>query len=67
MRRNGFDKKTVSEVVDFFRDMEASALSPKSYVSNEYLNAEEKPNEVIQEMISMINSTQVGMAPFLNN
>ena len=67
MKRNGFDKKTVSEVVDFFRDMEASALSPRSYVVNEYLAVEEKPNEVIQEMISMINSTQVGMAPFLNN
>ena len=67
LRRNGFDRKTVAEVVDFFRDMEASALSPKAYVVNEYSTVEEKPNVVIQEMISMIHTTQVGMAPFLNN
>jgi UDP-N-acetylglucosamine acyltransferase len=67
LKRNGFDKKIVTEVVDFFRGMEASALSPRSYVGHEENLNEHQSNEVIQEMISMINGSQVGMAPFVNS
>ena len=67
LRRNGFDKKAVSEVVDFFRDMEASALSPRAYVGDESNLNDCGSNEVIKEMVSMINGSQVGMAPFVNS
>ena len=56
-------KKESSEAVSTEQTVEVKKEEIKSHA----VAVEEKPNEVIQEMISMINSTQVGMAPFLNN
>ncbi len=64
MRRQGIAKNVISEVVDFYRLMEASALSPRAYVEREELMAEFKNNEIVQEMVGQIRKSEIGIAPF---
>lgn len=64
MRRQGYSKAEITEVVDFYRTMEASALSPRSFVDHTDLMAEFKDNKVVQEMVEQIRKTEVGIAPF---
>lgn len=65
MRRQGYDKATITEVVDFYRTMEASALSSRSFVEKEELMKEFITNPVVQKMAEEIKNTDVGIAPFL--
>lgn len=64
MRRQGYSKQEISEVVDFYRTMESSALSPRAFVDHSDLMAEFKDNRVVQEMVEQIKKTEVGIAPF---
>lgn len=64
MRRQGYSKQEISEVVDFYRSMEASALSPRAFVDHADLMAEYKDNRVVQEMVEQIKKTEIGIAPF---
>lgn len=66
LRRNGYSKQIVTEVVDFFRLMESNALSPRAFVDHEELMEEFKDNEVIAEMASEIRKSEVGIAPFMS-
>ncbi|PIP90059.1 MAG: acyl-[acyl-carrier-protein]--UDP-N-acetylglucosamine O-acyltransferase [Bdellovibrionales bacterium CG12_big_fil_rev_8_21_14_0_65_38_15] len=65
MRRQGVEKAAISEVLDFYRTMEASALSPRAFVEHEEHMAEFKDNVIISEMVSFIRVSEVGIAPFL--
>lgn len=65
MRRQGVDKSAISEVVDFYRTMEASALSPRAFVDHEEHMAEFAGNPIIAEMVEFIRVSEVGIAPFL--
>lgn len=65
MRRQGVDKGAISEVVDFYRTMEASALSPRAFVDHEEHMAEFAGNPIISEMVEFIRVSEVGIAPFL--
>ncbi|MBT3585222.1 MAG: acyl-ACP--UDP-N-acetylglucosamine O-acyltransferase [Halobacteriovoraceae bacterium] len=65
LRRHGYSKTVVSEVVDFYRTMESSALSPRAFIDHEDLMSEYKGNEIIEEMADGIRNTEVGVAPFL--
>jgi UDP-N-acetylglucosamine acyltransferase len=64
MKRQGYTKQEISEVVDFYRTMESSKLSPRSFVENAELMAEYKDNRVIVEMADQIKKTEIGIAPF---
>ncbi len=66
LRRAGYSKQEITEVVDFYRTMEASALSPRSFIDHEEHMAEFKDNEIIQEMAKGIRESQVGLAPFVS-
>ena len=65
MRRQGVEKPAISEVLDFYRTMEASALSPRAFVDHEEHMNEFKDNSIISEMVSFIKVSEVGIAPFL--
>mgnify|MGYP003645566134 FL=1 len=65
MRRQGVDKPMISEVLDFYRTMEASALSPRAFVEHEEHMAEFAGNAIIAEMVAFIRVSEVGIAPFL--
>lgn len=66
LRRNGHSKQVITEVVDFYRMMEASPLSPRAFVEHEELMVDFKNNEVIDEMVSEIRKSEVGIAPFMS-
>lgn len=66
LRRNGYAKNIVSEVVDFYRMMEANALSPRAFIDHAELMEEFKDNEIINEMAAEIRRSEVGIAPFMS-
>ena len=64
LRRQSYAKEVITEVVDFFRTMEASALSPGSFIKHEEFMKDFINNEIIKEMIENIKNSEVGIAPF---
>jgi UDP-N-acetylglucosamine acyltransferase len=64
LKRQGYSKQEVSEVVDFYRTMESSNLSPRAFVENVEKMAEYKDNRVVVEMAEQIKKSEVGIAPF---
>jgi UDP-N-acetylglucosamine acyltransferase len=64
MKRQGYSKQEISEVVDFLRTMETSNYSPRSFVEHNELMVEYKDNRVIQEMVEQIRKSEIGIAPF---
>jgi len=64
LRRQGYSKQEISEVVDFYRTMEASALSPRAFVDHNEFMAEYKDNRIVTEMTEQIRKSEIGIAPF---
>ena len=67
MRRRGYPKETISDVIDFYREMEASALSPKAFVEHPENLQDYKGNEVIEELVQFISQSEIGLAPFMSS
>lgn len=65
LRRHGYSKQEISELVDFFRTMEASVLSPRSFVEHEELMVDFTSNNLVAELKEQILKTEVGVAPFV--
>ncbi len=65
MRRQGHEKQIITEVVDFYRFMESSALSPRAFCENDELMSDFKGNDVVEEMAQMIKDSKIGIAPFM--
>ncbi|AYF43459.1 MULTISPECIES: acyl-ACP--UDP-N-acetylglucosamine O-acyltransferase [Halobacteriovorax] len=65
LRRAGVERNAISEIVDFFRDMEASTYSPRTFVETEELMKPYANNEIIAQIKEHIISTKMGIAPFL--
>lgn len=66
LKRSGIDKSQISEIVDFYRTMESSALSPRSYVESQEVIAEYGNNKIIKEMMEFISKSKVGIPPFMS-
>jgi UDP-N-acetylglucosamine acyltransferase len=66
MRRLGISRGIISETVEFFRLMEASVLSPRSFVNHDDFTQKFCNNSIIQEISSSIKASEVGIAPFNN-
>ena len=64
LRRKGVSKNDISEVVDFFRSMEASALSPRSFVDHGELMNSYEDNNIVNIIATDIRSSEVGIASF---
>ena len=65
LKRQGHDKQIVSEVVDFYRTMESSALSPRAFVEHKELMLEYVNNAVVKEIADFIRKSEIGVAPFM--
>lgn len=65
LKRNGFSKQEVSEVVDFYRTMESSALAPRAFVEHAELMEEFKSNPIVLEIAAFIRKSEIGIAPFM--
>lgn len=64
LKRAGYSKQDITEVVDFYRTMEASALSPRAFVNHDELMQEFEGNKIIDEMREFIKDSEIGIAPF---
>jgi len=64
LKRQGYSKQEISEVVEFYRTMESSGLSPRSFVDHEEFMQEYKDNRVVIEMSDQIRKSEIGIAPF---
>ena len=61
-----YSKEVVSEVVEFYRMMESSALSPRGFVNHPENTAEYQGNEIIQEWITFIKNSEIGLPTFMS-
>ncbi len=66
LKRSGFDKNLISEVVDFYRTMEGSTLSPRAFVNHKDLMSEFSKNEIINDIAKFIAESEIGIPPFWN-
>ena len=64
LKRAGYSKQMITEVVDFYRTMEASALSPRAFVNHPELMEEFSDNEIIDNITGFIKKSEIGIAPF---
>ncbi len=64
LKRMGLDKKDISETVDFYRQMEASNLSPRSFSENDEIMKEYTGNKIIKIISTFIKDSKVGIPPF---
>jgi UDP-N-acetylglucosamine acyltransferase len=62
MKRRKIEKSMISELVDFFREMESSALSPRSFFAKRKESTSR--NQYIEELEQFINESDIGVAPF---
>ena len=65
MKRKGIDKPLISELVDFFREMEASTLSPKTFIDKNDMSKDFLENEYVKDMCNFIVESNMGIAPFI--
>lgn len=66
LKRRGHSKDVISEVIDFYRMMESSALSPKAFIEHPESMEEYKGNSVVQEVAKFINDSKIGLPPFVS-
>ncbi|MCB9091274.1 MAG: acyl-ACP--UDP-N-acetylglucosamine O-acyltransferase [Halobacteriovoraceae bacterium] len=66
LKRMGISKQEISEVVDFYRSMEASALSPKTFIESEEAMKEYTGNSIVQEIVGFIKNSKIGIPPFMS-
>ncbi|MGB0453442.1 MAG: acyl-ACP--UDP-N-acetylglucosamine O-acyltransferase [Bacteriovoracaceae bacterium] len=65
LRRSGQSRQEITGLVDFYRLMEASALSPRAFVDQPAQYEEYKENALVGEMVKFIKDSDVGIAPFV--
>jgi UDP-N-acetylglucosamine acyltransferase len=66
MKRRGHSKDEISEVVDFYRMMDASALSPRAFVNHPENLEEYGDNAIIKEAVEFINKSEIGLPSFMS-
>jgi UDP-N-acetylglucosamine acyltransferase len=66
MKRRGYSKDEISEVVEFYRIMESSALSPKAFVEHPENMEEYKDNVIIKDLAEFISKSEIGIPPFMS-
>jgi len=66
LRRRGVSKDEISEIVEFYRMMEASALSSRAFVNHPENMEEYKNNTYIQEIVEFIRRSEIGLASFMS-
>ncbi len=66
LKRRGFTKEEISEFIEFYRMMEASALSPRAFVNHVDNMKDYKNNTVINEVAESISRSEIGLPPFMS-
>ena len=68
LKRRSFSKVFISELVDFFRSMEASHLGAKAYLESDSFkeNFKGSDNDMLLKFVSFIKESKVGLAGFMS-
>ena len=66
MKRRGIQKEEISEVIEFYRMMEASALSPRAFVNHPENMLDYQNNLIIKEISEFIAKSEIGLPPFMS-
>ena len=66
LKRRGYSKDQISEVVDFYRMMEASALSPRAFINHAENIEEYAGNSIVAEIIEFIGKSEIGLPSFMS-
>ncbi|MAZ47681.1 MAG: acyl-[acyl-carrier-protein]--UDP-N-acetylglucosamine O-acyltransferase [Halobacteriovoraceae bacterium] len=66
MKRRGYTKEEISEVIDFYRMMEASALSPRAFVNHPENMEEYGDNPIVKEISEFILASEIGLPAFMS-
>lgn len=66
LKRMGIEKIHISESVDFYRSMEASTLSPRSFVESKEVIEEYQGNKIVEEIMEFIRQSRMGIPPFMS-
>ena len=64
LKRAGFSRSEISEAVDFFRSVELSSLSPKSFVKDRESMKDFEANPIVSKMAKEILASNAGIASF---
>jgi UDP-N-acetylglucosamine acyltransferase len=67
MRRQGFERNIITEVIEFYRSMESSPYSARTFVERPEIMDVYKDNPIVKEMADFIYKSEVGIAPFMNS
>lgn len=65
LKRRGHSKEEISELVEFYRIMESSTLSPRAFVDLEENIIDYKDNKLIETIIKFIANSKIGIPPFI--
>lgn len=66
MKRRGHTKEEISEVIEFYRMMESSALSPRAFVQRPEHIEEYEGNSAIKDICDFISNSKTGIASFIS-
>ena len=66
LKRAGFNKQEISELVDFYRMMETSALSPRTFVDHPENMKDYTSNSLVQMVSDFIRKSEIGIPPFMS-
>lgn len=66
MKRRGVQKEEISEVIEFYRMMEASALSPRAFIVQPENMLDYQNNLIIKEIAEFISKSEIGLPPFMS-
>lgn len=66
LKRQGYEKVQISELVDFYRMMEASTLSARSFAGDKSSWQDYQGNELVQELSQFVFESKSGIAPFMS-
>lgn len=66
LKRQGFERDEISELVDFHRTMEASAYSPKAFISKPEIIEMYGKNQLVKMFSDFIKESEIGIAPFMS-
>ncbi|MDH4468286.1 MAG: acyl-ACP--UDP-N-acetylglucosamine O-acyltransferase [Bacteriovoracaceae bacterium] len=65
LKRMGYDKQHISELVEFYRMMEISSMSAKSYAEQALDLDEYKYNPLVKDFASFIKNSKAGIPSFM--
>ncbi len=66
MKRRGYSKEQISEVVEFYRMMDSSALSPRAFVNHPENMEDYKNNKLVMEIAQFIAKSEIGLPAFMS-